>query len=234
VPAEPTAVATAPSPALGLATLVTWLLTAGLGAFMLSRLIASGGLRQQRATRGGLSPAVLFGHFSLAGTGLAVWACYVATGWVALAWSAVGLLMPAIGLGISTVTLWTPYPRPGRAAAAGPHADPGGGRPAGGVPGWPSGGVRGVRGWPEGGVAGGPADRVRARQLTDEVWARALTDDVLASQLVDQVIASVPAHPSLAGRRSREHLAAIIPAGHGMAAVATFALAVITAAGGTR
>ena len=124
MPAEPTAVATAPSPALGLATLATWLLTAGLGAFMLSRLIASGGLRQQRATRGGLSPTVLFGHFSLAGTGLVVWVCYVATGWVALAWSAVGLLMPAIGLGVSTVTLWTPYPRPGRAAGADPHADP--------------------------------------------------------------------------------------------------------------
>jgi manganese efflux pump family protein len=215
VPAEPTAVAAAPSPALGMATLVTWLLTAGLGAYMLSRLIASGGLRQQRATRGGLSPAVLFGHFSLAGTGLAIWACYVATGWVVLAWSAVGLLMPAIGLGISTVTLWTPYPRPGRAASAGPHADPGHGRPAGGVP-------------------GGPADGWPGRPVTDEVLARALTDDVLASQLVEQVIASVPAHPSPAKRRSRDHLAAIIPVGHGMAAVATFALAVVTAAGGTR
>ena len=241
MPAEPTAVATAPSPALGLATLATWLLTAGLGAFMLSRLIASGGLRQQRATRGGLSPTVLFGHFSLAGTGLLVWACYVATGWVALAWSAVGLLMPAIGLGVSTVTLWTPYPRPGRAAGAGPHDDPGGGRAAGGgaagggagdrgVPGWPGGGVPG---WPGGGPAG-PADRAPGRQLTDEVWARALTDDALASELVEQVIANVPAHPSPAGRRSRDHLAAIIPAGHGMAAVATFALAVVTAAGVTR
>jgi hypothetical protein len=215
VPAEPTAVATAPSPALGLATLVTWLLTAGLGAFMLSRLIASGGLRQQRETRGGLSPKVLFGHFSLAGTGLAVWACYVATGWVALAWSAIGLLMPAVGLGISTVILWTPYPRPARAAGAARHADPGGGRRGGGVPGWPAGSVPG-------------------RPLTDEVLARALTDDALASQLVEQVIASVPAHPSLAERKSRNHLAAIIPAGHGMAAVATFALAVVTAAGGTR
>jgi hypothetical protein len=215
VPAEPTAVAAAPSPALGMATLITWLLTAGLGAYMLSRLIASGGLREQRATRSGLSPAVLFGHFSLAGIGLAVWACYVATGWVVLAWSAVGLLMPAIGLGISTVTLWTPYPRPGPAVGAGPPADPGRGRPAGGVP-------------------GGPADGWPGRPVTDEVLARALTDDVLASQLVEQVIASVLVHPSPAKRRSRDHLAAIIPAGHGIAAVATFALAVVTAAGGTR
>jgi len=234
VPAEPTAVATAPSAALGLATLASWLLTAGLGAFMLSRLIASGGLRQQRATRGGLSPTVLFGHFSLAGTGLVVWVCYVATGWVALAWSAVGLLMPAIGLGVSTVTLWTPYPRPGRAAGADPHADPSDGRPAGiGTTGRGP-GDRGVPGWPGGSGPGGPADRGPGRQLTDEVWARALTDDVLASELVEQVIASVAAHPSPAGRRSRDHLAAIIPAGHGMAAVATFALAVVTAVGATR
>lgn len=215
MPAEPTAVAASPSPALGMATLVTWLLTAGLGAYMLSRLISSGGLRQQRATRGGLSPAVLFGHFSLAGTGLAIWACYLATSWVVLAWSAVGLLMPAIGLGISTVTLWTPYPRPARAAGAGPYPDPGRGGPAGGGP-------------------GGPADGWPGRPVTDEVLARALTDDVLASQLVEQVIASVPAHPSPAKRRSRDHLAAIIPASHGMAAVATFALAVVTAAGATR
>jgi len=155
-----------------MATLVTWLLTAGLGAYMLSRLISSGGLRQQRATRGGLSPAVLFGHFSLAGTGLAIWACYLATSWVVLAWSAVGLLMPAIGLGISTVTLWTPYPRPARAAGAGPYPDPGRGGPAGGGP-------------------GGPADGWPGRPVTDEVLARALTDDVLASQLVEQVTGRV-------------------------------------------
>ena len=125
MPPEPAAVASAQSPALGIATLVSWLLTAGLGAYMLSRLVASGGLRQQRAIRGGLSPKVLFGHFSLAGTGLAVWACYVATSWADLSWVAIGLLMPAIGLGISTVTLWTPFPRPGPAAYDGPHVDPG-------------------------------------------------------------------------------------------------------------
>lgn len=215
MPAQPIAVASAQGPALGVATLVTWLLTASLGAYMLSRLIASGGLRQQRATQGGLSPAVLFAHFSLAGTGLAVWACYVATGWVALAWSAVGLLMPAIGLGISTVTLWTPYPRPGRAAGAGSRADPGGTRPAGGE-------------------LGGAFDGLGTRQTTDEMLARALTDDVLVSQLVDQVIASLPAEASRAPRRPSRHLAALIPAGHGIAAVVTFALAVVTAAGGTR
>ncbi len=216
MPPEPTAVASAQSPALGIATLVSWLLTAGLGAYMLSRLVASGGLRRQRATSGGLSPKVLFGHFGLAGTGLAVWACYVATSWVDLSWIAIGLLMPAIGLGISTVTLWTPYPRPGPTIYGGPPADPGPARSAGSAPGRP----------------GGPGDSWPARRVTDEMMARALTDDVLASQLIDQVIASVPAHPALAARRPRLPVAALIPAGHGIAAVTTFALAVATAAKG--
>src|ERR1039457_4248848 len=109
--ALPTVASSAHSRALGIITLITWLLTASIGAYMFGKLAASGGLRQQRAVRDGLPPAVLFGHFSLALTALVVWVSYLATRWVALAWTAVGLLMPTIGLGICTVTLWTPYPR---------------------------------------------------------------------------------------------------------------------------
>jgi hypothetical protein len=138
VPAEPTGVASAQSKALGIVTLVAWLFTAGIGAYMLRTLVSRGGLRQQRAVRDGLSPAVLFGHFGLASTGLAAWVSYLATGWTALAWSAVGLLMPAIGLGICTVTLWTPYPHRHVAAREAPHADRGGAWPAGGTPGAPT------------------------------------------------------------------------------------------------
>ncbi len=227
VPAEPTAVASAQNAALSIATLVSWLLTASLGAYMLSTLTASGALREQRAIRGALSPKVLFGHFSLAGTGLAVWTCYVASGRVLLAWCAVGLLMPAIGLGVSTVTLWTPYPGPGNAdrsgratsamkdadpGRAGPGADPGRAGQAG-------------RGLSDGGLT---------RHVTDEMLVRALTDDALASQLVEQVIAGVAAAPRPGARRPKVHLAALIPAGHGVAAVTTFALAVVTAAGAGR
>ena len=125
------------SMALGVATLLSWLFTASVGAYMLRRVAAHGGLRQQRAVRGGLPPGVLIGHFSLALSGLVSWVFYLATGWVPLAWLGVGLLMPAIGFGICTVTLWTPYPRspgrppgpvpcPGRLvpAPAAPHAAP--------------------------------------------------------------------------------------------------------------
>jgi hypothetical protein len=194
--ALPTVASSAHSRALGIITLITWLLTASIGAYMFGKLAASGGLRQQRAVRDGLPPAVLFGHFSLALTALVVWVSYLATGWVALAWTAVGLLMPTIGLGICTVTLWTPYPRfPAVASADAPTGT-----------------------------------------LTDEMLARALTDDALAGKLVDEVLANVPADLSrAAGKRAvpkrRGPVAVLIPVGHGMAAVATFALAVVTAAG---
>ena len=200
------------SRALAIATLITWLCTAGIGAYMLGTLVARGGLRRQRAVRGGLPPVVLFGHFGLAITGLAVWVAYLATGWATLAWSAVGLLMPAIGLGVSTVTLWTPYPGPAAAANAGPLTGPAATGPAGGM-------------------YGEPTEDVLTSKLTDEVLARALTDDVLAAKLVDDVLASVSAGPSRAVKKPRWNRAALIPAGHGVAAVATFVLAVVSAAG---
>lgn len=214
MPSDNTAAASAHSEALGIATLIAWLFTAGIGAYMLSTLVASGALRQQRTVRDGLSPAVLVGHFSLAGTGLAAWVSYLLTGWAGLAWAAVGLLMLAIGLGISTVTLWTPFPRPRAAAQAAPVADPGAAGPAGG------------------GSRGALADRTPRSPVTDEVFARALTDDVLASKLIDEVIASVAAGPSRAVRQPARHqAAALIPVGHGIGALATFALAMVTAAG---
>ena len=107
-----TAAPLAHSGALGLATLLCWLFTASFGAYMLRSLAARGALREQRSVRDGLSPRVLYTHFSLALTGLVTWAAFLATGWGPLAWVAVILLTPAIGLGICTVTLWTPYPRP--------------------------------------------------------------------------------------------------------------------------
>lgn len=92
------------------ATFISWLLTASLGAYMLRTWLARGGLRRERARPGGLPPQLIFGHASLAVFGLLVWASYLATGTRALAWTAVGVLMVTVGLGVSTVTLWTPYP----------------------------------------------------------------------------------------------------------------------------
>ena len=92
------------------AALISWLVTASLGAFMLRTWLARGGLRSERAKAGGLPPPLIFGHAAAALTGLLGWAAFVASGARPLAWAAVALLMVAVGLGLCTVTLWTPYP----------------------------------------------------------------------------------------------------------------------------
>jgi hypothetical protein len=185
--------------ALTVATLICWLLTASIGGYMLSRLIASGGVRKQREDREGLSPAVLFWHFSLALSGLALWAAYLITGWPPLAWAAVALLGPVAGLGLSTVTLWSPYPTPG-----GPG--PAGGRLA--APG-------------EDVIATRLTDATLTRALTDEALASALVEEVLAGVLAD------PAQRRR--RRPKGQVAALVPAGHGMLAITTILLAVLAA-----
>src|SRR5579859_4549814 len=104
------------------ATLISWLVTAGLGAFMLRTWLARGGLGRERAKAGGLPPQLIFGHATAAVVGLLCWAAFLASGARALAWAAIALLMIAVGLGLCTVTLWTPYParKPGERRPAGP------------------------------------------------------------------------------------------------------------------
>jgi hypothetical protein len=193
---------------LGIAALITWLLDAGSGAYMLATWLARGGLHQQRAAGDRLAPRVVFSHFGLASTGLLVWIGYLVSGLVALAWLAVGLLMLVIGLGISTVTVWTPFPARRHDPLAGPAS-----------------GDAALN------IFTAPAEDAVTGALTDEVLTRALTDEVLLSRLVDDVVAQVPADPSRArtARRPRSYLATLIPAGHGMAAIATFLLAVLSA-----
>jgi hypothetical protein len=208
-----TAAPTAHGGALGLATLLSWIFTASIGAYMLRSLISHGALRRQRSVRDGLSPRVLYGHFSLALSGLVVWAAFLATGWGPLTWVAVSLLTPAIGLGICTVTLWTPYPRPpgepGQAAGPGHPAD----------------------GSHRAGLFAPPAHDAMGGGLTDATLARALTDEALAARLIDEVIANLPEGTPQRPRKPRVYPVAIIPFGHGLAALATFAMAVVTAVG---
>lgn len=109
------------------AALLTWLLTASLGAYMLRTWIARGGPRAERARPGGLPSPVIFGHASLAVTGLVLWGLFLGSGARPLAWAAIGCVMVAVGLGLSTVTLWTPFP-----ARREQDGDPDGDAPAAG------------------------------------------------------------------------------------------------------
>jgi hypothetical protein len=98
---------------LDLVALLCWLVTEALGGIMLRGWIVSGGAaraRRQPRHAEGMSLPVLTGHAGLNLTGLLCWVIFVVTGTKALAWVALGFMAPAIGLGISTVTIWTPYP----------------------------------------------------------------------------------------------------------------------------
>jgi hypothetical protein len=95
---------------MAIAAMIAWVLTAGIGVYMLRTWMTRGGLRRQRATGVGLPPAVVFGHASAALTGLLIWLGFVGTGLDLLAWLGVTVVTGAIALGVCTVTLWTPYP----------------------------------------------------------------------------------------------------------------------------
>jgi hypothetical protein len=225
--APSTVAAAAPSRTLAFVTLITWLIDAGSGGYMLRTWIARGGLRRQRASDR-LAPRVVFGHFGMATTGLLVWLSYLATGWIVLAWLAVGLLMLVIGLGVSTVTVWTPFP----AHRAGVEGEGGAAASGAGAAG-PETGPRTGTGPSPG--AGDPmasrSEKALGGRLTDETLNRALTDDALLSKLVEDVVAGAQAVPSRPARKSIPSATALIPAGHGMAAIATMLLAVLTAVG---
>lgn len=95
---------------MAVACLLSWLVTEAFGAWMLRRWILAGGARRP-AVRGELRTApVVFGHAALALSGLTSWVVFLATSSAAVAWLAIGFLAPAIGLGVSTLTTWTPYP----------------------------------------------------------------------------------------------------------------------------
>jgi hypothetical protein len=237
-----TAAAAAPSRTLAFVTLITWLIDAGSGGYMLRTWIVRGGLRRQRASDR-LAPRVVFGHFGMATTGLLVWLSYLATGWIVLAWLAVGVLMLVIGLGVSTVTVWTPFPahREGTQSAGESAAWGAGDSAAGGAGDAAAGGAGEAA--PRTGMGAGPdagdpavsrlappAEEALGGRLTDEMLNRALTDDALLSKLVEDVVAGAREVPSRGtSRRSIPNATALIPAGHGMAAIATMLLAVLTA-----
>ena len=98
---------------LDVAALLVWLLTESFGAFMLRGWIVSGGAaraRRQPRQADGMSLPVLASHAGLNLTGLLFWVIFLLSGVKVLAWVAIGFMAPAIGLGISTVAIWTPYP----------------------------------------------------------------------------------------------------------------------------
>lgn len=108
---------------MSVAALIAWLVTASSGSYLLGSWIAHGGSLRRRGSAGlGSPPPVIVGHAGLALTGLAVWTGYLVTGWTALAWVAVGVLLPVAGLGMATLA--TGLPQQSRLAAEGGTGQP--------------------------------------------------------------------------------------------------------------
>jgi hypothetical protein len=196
--------------ALPFYALGSWLLTELLGAAMVRGWIAGGGMRaarQRPARPGAMSVPVLAGHAGLNLAGLMCWVCFVVSGTTALALLALAFMAPAIGLGISTVTIWTPYP--------GGRRDTGGSAESGSAGSSP----------PEGSTAEhGPAE---PRVVSEAELKRRLSDDELAAQLVEELLSRNFAQPP--ARTATWSWRPLVPLGHGVLAIVTFLLAVLAA-----
>jgi hypothetical protein len=187
---------------LAVAALVSWLLAESLGAYMFRSWLTMARLRRAGDAKDTMSPALVLGHAGLALVGLVSWVSFLVSGLPELAWLAVGLLAPAIGLGISTVTVWTPYP------VGQPQQDP------------PSSAER-----PKSG------DSSPTILVTNEMLDRALANEAMTNELVDELVERMLAEPPTAKTTAsrRWQLAPVIPVLHGILALATFLLAVLAA-----
>jgi hypothetical protein len=120
-PPGQTAAAPLSRAAFGLAALITWLITVGLGVSMMARWITrTPRPRTGPRPRRGRGPVLNFTHLGLALTGLLAWIGYLATHVTGLAWTACGFLLGAASLGMALVFL----PPAAPAATAPPGDDP--------------------------------------------------------------------------------------------------------------
>ncbi|HST48313.1 hypothetical protein [Jatrophihabitans sp.] len=101
------------------AALVTWLLAALVGAYLLRTWLVNGGLRRNEPQQSRFSPYLILGHAGLAATGLAVWIAFMAAGGGSLAWVAVTVLVLVATLGFTMFGLWI---RAGHGLPRGRHA----------------------------------------------------------------------------------------------------------------
>jgi hypothetical protein len=116
---------------MSIAALITWIITAGFGFFMLIRWATRGGVRKVEGAGTHLPPYRVFTHFGLAAAGLIVWIIYLVTDSTLLAWIAFADLILVAILGLVMVTQWR---KDGRAAMAAAAQSTAGGTTAGAGP----------------------------------------------------------------------------------------------------
>lgn len=91
---------------MGIVALVTWLVTAGAGLYLLAVWLIEYDREFQRSAATRLPVPVLGGHALLAISGLGVWSTYLLGGDDRLAWAAAVILCCAAALGVSMAVRW--------------------------------------------------------------------------------------------------------------------------------
>ena len=93
--------------------LLAWLATVASGGWVLARWLLAGG-RLRRGTATAAPPSVILAHVGGGAAGLVLWVVFMLTGWVPLAWIALGMLAPVAGLGMGVLLIGLPRPVAGR------------------------------------------------------------------------------------------------------------------------
>ncbi|HEY2878590.1 hypothetical protein [Nocardioides sp.] len=88
------------------AALITWVMTAGVGVYMLTTWARAGGARPAAGSASNFPPPVVFGHFLLAAAGLVVWIIYLATDNDTLTWVAFADLVIVAVIGDLLILRW--------------------------------------------------------------------------------------------------------------------------------
>jgi hypothetical protein len=103
-----------------IAALVTWVLAALVGGYLLATWLVKGGLRPRAGGQPSrFAPPLILGHGGLAASGLVVWIAYLLVGTHSITWAAVGVLVVVATLGSTMFGLWL---RAGHGRPAGRHA----------------------------------------------------------------------------------------------------------------
>jgi len=217
IPGSPALAGRGSDVALGFAALGAWFLAAGSGSYMLGVWISYGGIRRLLTGGPRLQPVVTVGHVTLAAAGLMVWIVYLTTDEAALAWTAVGLLLPVAGLGMALVTLGSSGEHTGSGTASAGSGSAGSGSAGSGSAGSGSAG--------SGSAGSGSAGVVGA--VTAGTVA-ASTVAVGTATVATATAAGPRAAPAAAARRGVPVLVVI---GHGLLAAATVLLVLLAALG---
>jgi hypothetical protein len=124
---------------VGFAALITWFAAVLAGLFMLTVWLIENDVTGRHTAPSQLRVPIIFGHLTLAITGLGLWVAYLALDRDVLAWASVATLAAVVLLGITMFARWLPvYREPALPTASavltGPGRSPGTALPAGGTP----------------------------------------------------------------------------------------------------